>query len=65
MFGLSLRQAVSSFVGLALHEFDLLAELAVPFPVELLAPGQAVEDKMAPEAMVHIGYKLHWAHISR
>ncbi len=54
MFGLSLRQAVSSFVGSALHEFDLLAEFVVLFPVKVLAPGRAVEDKAAREAAVHI-----------
>ncbi len=47
MFGLSLRQASSSLVSLALHKFDLLAEFMVLFPVEVLAPGRAVEDKTA------------------
>ncbi len=58
MFSLSLRQAVSSFISSALREFDLLAKLAVPFPVMLLAPGRAVEDKVVPEATVHNGIQI-------
>ncbi len=39
-------------------EFDLLAEVAVPFPMEILAPGHAVEDKTAPETAVDIGIQI-------
>ncbi len=58
MSSLSLRQAISSFVGSTLCEFDLLAEVTVPFPVEILAPGRAVEDEMAPQAMMDVGIRV-------
>ncbi len=45
-------------VGSALGEFDLLAEVAVPFPTEVLAPCRAVEDKVARETTVHIGIRM-------
>ncbi len=45
-------------VGSALSEFDLLAEVMVPFPVEILAPGRAVEDKTAPETAVDVSIRI-------
>ncbi len=57
-FGLSLRQAISSFVSSALCEFDHLAEFVVPFPVEVLTPGCTVEDETAREAAMHIGIRM-------
>ncbi len=54
-FSLSLRQVISSFVGSALCEFDLLTNFVVLFPMEVLAPGHAVEDEAARATMVHVG----------
>ncbi len=48
----------SSFVSSALGELDLLTEVMVPFPMEILAPGHAVEDETAPETAVDIGVRI-------
>ncbi len=45
-------------VGSTLGELDHLAKIAVPFPVEMLAPCRAIEDKAARDTTMHIGVRM-------